>query len=95
MTTLIKLSANDLLRIAIRIDTMRRIEKQVRRINELACNQELTSRQQVRRASLQTEYARLAASFGLFAEMQNDPRGPALKLHDDLEGMESGMGTVL
>ena len=88
----ISLSGRDLLAIAVRIDEMRKIEKAVRNINTTACNYELTPRQEKRREKLESRYAELAATFGLFTEHQRDPRGSALKLHDSLKDMDSSMG---
>ena len=89
------MTARELLGIATKIDEMRKLERQVRRLNELACNVELTERQENRREKLENDYASLAASFGLFAETQRDPRGPALKLHDRPEDMQSSSGVAL
>lgn len=89
------MKARELYAIALKIDTMRKLERQVRRLNELACNGELTERQKNRRVKLECEFSSLAFGFGLYAEHQRDPRGAALKLHDTLEEMDSSMGVVL
>lgn len=89
------MTARELWAIAQKIDKMRRLERQVHRLNELACNGELTERQETRRAQLENEYTALAFEFGLYAECQRDPRGSALKLHDTREEIESAMGVTL
>lgn len=90
------MTARELLAIALYVDEMRKIEQQVRRLNEIACNQELTPRQEKRRDALENRYADIAANeFNLFTEVQRDPRGAALKLHDSDKDMDSSMGTVL
>lgn len=89
------MTARELLAVALKIDDMRKLERQVRRLNEIDCNQELTKRQTNRRVKLECDYAALAATLGLFTEYQRDPRGAALKLHDDHNKMDSSMGVVL
>jgi hypothetical protein len=89
------MTSRELYAVAVKIDRMRQIEKSVRRINAYECNYELPVKQEKRRENLEAEYATIAASFGLFAECQRDPRGAALKLHDSREGMDSATGVML
>lgn len=93
--SVIKLSARELYAIAERVTTMKKIERQVRRLNEHDCNYGLSPRQEARRLTLENQYKILAESFGLFTEVQRDPRGGALKLHDSSYNMDSSMGVVL
>lgn len=89
------MTGRELFGIAVKIDEMRKLERQVRRLNEIACNHALTRSQEMRRESLEALYSKLAESFGLFAEVQRDPRGSALMLHDRKEGIDLGTGVTL
>lgn len=91
-----KINARELRVIGMYIDEMRKIERQVRRLNEIDCNTQLTPRQASRRVKLEERYASMAATeFKLFTEFQRDPRGAALKLHDSNKEMDSSSGVVL
>lgn len=90
------MKARELKAMALYIDDMRKIERQVHRLNELDCNFGLTPRQEKRRDKLENQYKDIAASqFMLFTEVQRDPRGGAMKLHDPESQMDSSTGVML
>ncbi len=56
------------------------IAKASHRLAELACNQEVTSRQQARDVKLDEEVRALAAELGTTVVLQGDPRGAPVKV---------------
>lgn len=89
------MNTTELKQLVAKIDRIRSLERQVRAVNELACNQELTERQETRRDRLENEFTGIAKSLGLVPEHHRDPRGSALKLHDQGANIDSATGTVI
>ncbi len=89
------MTTQELKYIAAKIDRIRHLEKQVRRLNELDCNLWLTELQQKRRDKLEAEFSEIAKEMHLQAEHQRDPSDAALKLHDIGVDVNSSTGTVL
>lgn len=71
-----------------------------RKLQELACNQELTPRQQAREKRLEREIAELAAKLNTKVEFNGDPRGHCVYLkkpgsktfYNTWGGLETGYG---
>ncbi len=71
-----------LARFASRLEALNKIAKTVRKINENACNYELSKAQETRRDNLETRAEEIAKEFNLRIYHQRDPRGASLYLVD-------------
>lgn len=73
----------ELKRVVGHIDELRKISRAVHKIDEAACNGELTTRQTNRLRRLLIRARKLAQGCGCDIYHQSDPRGVALWLGDD------------
>lgn len=90
-----KFTSRELRAIAIVIDEMRKLERQVHRLNEIDCNGEMTARQEKRRDRLENRYGELARELGVYPQRQRDPRGTALRVIDDPAKYDTEIGVTL
>jgi hypothetical protein len=58
------------------------IERTLHRLDEHACNRELSKCEETRRGDLEKEGEEIAAELGVKFYHQGDPRGVAVKLYD-------------
>lgn len=81
---------NDLRYAFRQYDGLRKIAKSLHTQDENACNYGLSARQEKRVGKLEEEAQTIAATLGLHAYHQGDPRGCSLYLVEDLEKAERG-----
>ena len=80
METMTTYSPRQLSRLFYLHDELRRIAKTIHRLDENACNYDLTLRQETREKNLLKKAEGLAQEMGLHAYHQGDPRGCSLYL---------------
>ena len=78
-----ELEASDIsyLEIYNKLEALVTIEHSLSKLNELACNYPLTSRQEKRLENLEKEAIQIIESLGFKGETQNDPRGHAILIY--------------
>ncbi len=72
----------ELARFSYRLGELNKIAKTVRKINENACNYEISKGSETRRENLENKAGEIAKEFGLMVHCQRDPRGASLYLVD-------------
>lgn len=72
-----------LARFAYRLGELNKIARTVRKINENACNYEISKAQETRRDNLEAKASEIAKEFKLKVYCQRDPRGCSLYLVDN------------
>lgn len=68
--------------IASLVDVLFSLERRLRRINELDCNEPASPRRSVREERLQEEVRTIARRLGLKVRFNGDPRGGSVKVQD-------------
>ena len=71
----------DYLQIKQKLEELVTINASLNRLNELACNIELTSRQEARQENLENEAIEIIESLGFRGDTQRDPRGDAILVY--------------
>lgn len=82
-------TVDELRAVLYRITMLRKIQRQLHYISECACNTGLSSIQEKREVRLLKDADELAATMGLRAYYQGDPRGCALYLVESNKGADT------